>query len=194
MIVGLTGGIGAGKTTVAKIFESLRIPVYEADLHSKTLIDTDLELQSRLSDLLGADIVVDGKIDRPKMASLIFNNKELLASVNAIIHPAVGLHFKNWVSEQSSPYLIKEAAILFESGSYKSCDKVVTVTAPEEMRIERVMKRNNISREEVLVRINKQWPEQKKIDLADFVIYNDHKASLINQVLEVHENLIRSTN
>lgn len=189
MIIGLTGGIGSGKSTVAKIFQEVGIPIYDADTHSKNIIDTYQSLQDSLKQLLGKDIVVDGKIDRPKMANLIFNDTELLEQTNALIHPAVALDFSNWVKEQDSKYIIKEAAILFESGSFKNCDKIITVTAPEKMRIERVMLRNKISEKEVIDRIKKQWPEKDKADLSDFVIRNDNSESVIKQVLKIHEEL-----
>ncbi len=195
MIVGLTGGIGSGKTTVAGIFSRLGVPVYEADQASKNIIDSDKQLQQRLKDLLGADIVnAEGKIIREKMASIIFNDEELLKKTNALIHPAVAEDFKNWVKAQDYPYVLKEAAILFESGSYKQCDKIVVVEAPEELRIERVMKRGNVSRQQVLERMRNQMPQEQKVALANYVIHNDLQQSVITQVLSVHENLIRQTN
>ena len=190
MIVGLTGGIGAGKSTVAHIFQFLGVPVYEADTASKRLIDQDKLLQQELVLVLGEGIVKNGLIDRPLMASRIFNNKALLNKVNQIIHPVVGRDFKAWVGEQDFPYLIKEAAILFESGSYKQCDKVITVFADEEIRIKRVMERNGFSREQVLERMSKQWQDDKRTALADYVIFNNNTRSIIKQVLKVHEDLI----
>ncbi len=195
MIVGLTGGIGSGKTTVAAIFARLGVPVYEADQASKNIIDTNKDLQKKLQSLLGMDIVnSEGKIIRDRMASIIFNDEDLLKKTNALIHPAVGEDFKNWVKAQNYPYVLKEAAILFESGSYRQCDKIVVVEAPEELRIERVMKRGNVSREQVLERIRHQMPQAEKVALADYVIHNDHQQSVITQVLSVHENLIREAN
>lgn len=190
MIVGITGGIGAGKTTVSKIFESFGIAVYDADDHSKNLLDLDLELKGELVHLLGSEILQDQKINRAAMANIIFNNEDLLKKANALIHPKVAEHFSHWISNQNTPYQIKEAAILFESGAYKACDKVITVSAPEEIRIQRVMNRSQISREEVLSRIAKQWPDEKKIGLADFVIINDGSHSLIKQSLEIHKKLL----
>lgn len=194
MIVGLTGGIGSGKTTVAKIFEHLGVPVFEADAASKNLIDTDRELQGELEKLLGQEVVSDGKINRPYMASKIFSDKQLLRQTNKIIHPAVGREFKRWEKTVNAPYVIREAAILFESGSYQDCDKIVVVSAPREMRIERVMRRGNVSREQVLERMENQWPESKKLERADYVVQNDHTESLIKQVKSVHEDLIRQAN
>lgn len=190
MIVGITGGIGAGKSTVSMIFKSFGVPIYEADFHSKDLLDSDPNLQFALVNLLGEKVVENKKINRAVMANLIFNDKDLLEKANALIHPIVGEHFKNWVAKQDSPYIIKEAAILYESGSYKDCDKVIMVSAPKEMRIKRVMARSAISRDEVLSRMNKQWPDQKKIELADFCIQNDEQISVIKQSLEIHKKLL----
>lgn len=195
MIVGLTGGIGSGKTTISKIFAHLGVPVYEADTASKKLIDTDKLLKDELAHLLGPKIVNDqGLIIRDKMASIIFNDENLLRKTNALIHPAVARDFKKWVSNQNYHYVLKEAAILFESGSYRDCDKVIVVEAPEELRIERVMKRGGVNREQVLERMKNQMPQEEKVALADYVIHNDLQQSVITQVLAVHENLILQSN
>ncbi len=195
MILGLTGGIGSGKSTVAAIFSSLGIPVYDADSASKNLIETNANLQKHLTALLGDDILREGKIRRPVMATKIFNDEELLKKTNAIIHPAVARDFQRWHREhRSSSYVIREAAILFESGSYVDCDKILVVTAPAEMRIQRVMKRNSVSREEVLRRMANQWPEKEKLSRADYVIYNDLTQSVIKQVLAIHEDIINQSN
>lgn len=194
MIVGLTGGIGSGKSTVAHIFQFLGVPVYEADVHSKEIIDSDKELQSELVNLLGSSILDGERINRPQMAEIIFNDKDLLSKVNALIHPAVGRHFKEWYQAQTFPYVIKEAAILFESGSYKQCDKVLVVAAPREMRIERVMQRSGMKREEVEARMNNQWPEERKLEKADYIVNNDLSGSVIKQVLAIHEDIIRQSN
>lgn len=194
MIVGLTGGIGSGKSTVASIFSFLGAPVYEADVHSKKIIDTDKELQAKLVEVLGSDVLKDGRVDRPKMASLIFENKDLLKEVNGLIHPAVAKHFADWTAQQTYPYVIKEAAILFESGSYKQCDRVIVVAAPREMRVERVMKRNGMSREDVLSRMDNQWPEEQKLEKANYIVNNDFTESVIKQVIQIHEDIICQSN
>lgn len=194
MIVGLTGGIGSGKTTVAQIFQTLGVPVFVADEESKKIIDSDLELQSQLVALLGSDLVKKKKIDRPYMAQLIFNDAHLLQQVNALIHPAVGRAFKRWYQEQDTPYVLREAAILFESGSYQDCKAIIVVSAPEELRLKRVMRRSGETEAQVKNRMSKQWPQEKKETLANFIIRNDHQSMLIPQVLEVHENLIHSAN
>src|SRR5690606_22215644 len=151
-IVGITGGIGSGKTTVAKMFESLGIPVYYADDEAKNLTATSPVIREGLIGLLGEETFKNGVLDRKYMAGKIFNDKDLLEKANAIIHPQVALHFENWVSNQSTPYVLKEAAILFESGSYQQCDKTILITAPEDIRIQRVMERDGVSKEEVLAR------------------------------------------
>ena len=194
MIIGLTGGIGSGKSSAAAVFNAIGIPVYEADIASKRLIDTDKSLQNKLMDLLGKDIVKGGKINRALMASRIFNNEQLLAQTNALIHPAVALDFASWYRKHAeNQYVIREAAILFESGSYHDCDKVIVVTAPKEMRIDRVIQRNGVSREDVVSRMENQWPEEEKISRADYVIYNDLTQSLIKQVLAIHEDISHQT-
>ncbi len=194
MIVGLTGGIGSGKSTVAKIFAQLGVPVYNADTEAKQLLDTDKELHQKLVQLLGDEVSTAGKINRQAMAAKIFADKSLLQKVNGLVHPAVGRHFKQWYAAQNAPYVLREAAILFESGSYKDCAFVITVFAPEEVRIARVMERNGIDEDEVKARMQHQWPEEEKLKRADFVLYNDGKQSTIKQVLRLHEDLISKAN
>lgn len=191
MIVGLTGGIGSGKTTVAQIFKALGVPIFVADEVSKSIIDSDLSLQSELKSLLGNDVVKEGKIDRPYMASLIFNDANLLKEANALIHPAVGSAFQQWYLQQDFPYVLREAAILFESGSHKDCEAIVVVSAPEDLRIARVQKRSGESEAQIRARMSKQWPQKKKEELADYLIFNEQKEMLIPQVIKVHEDLIR---
>ena len=194
MIIGLTGGIGSGKTTVAQIFRALSIPVFVADEESKIIIDTDLELQDQLRELLGEKLIKSGRIDRPYMASLIFNDNELLEKTNALIHPAVGRAFSEWYAKQNAPYVLREAAILFESGSYKDCAAIIVVSAPEPLRLERVIKRSGETEKQVKSRMARQWSQEEKEALANFIIQNDHQSMLIPQVLKIHENLIPDTN
>lgn len=194
MIIGLTGGIGSGKTTVAQIFRALSIPVFVADEESKIIIDTDLELQDQLRELLGEKLIKSGRIDRPYMASLIFNDNELLEKTNALIHPAVGRAFSEWYAKQNAPYVLREAAILFESGSYKDCAAIIVVSAPEPLRLERVIKRSGETEKQVKSRMARQWSQEEKEALANFIIQNDHQSMLIPQVLKIHENLIPETN
>lgn len=190
-IVGITGGIGSGKTTVAKIFETYGIPVYYADDEAKKLNDTSPIIKEGLTTLFGERIYISGKLDRSLLASKIFLDKELLQKVNSIIHPQVAKHFKEWVSVQKSPYILKEAAILFESGGDKHCDKIILVTAPENIRIDRVMKRDRISKEQVLSRMKNQWDDEKKRRLSDFIIENLDLKDTERQVAQIHKILIK---
>ncbi len=194
MIVGITGGIGSGKTTVAAVFHHLGIPVFHADDVSRNIIDEDPQVQQNLVQVLGEKVLVNGKIDRPYMASVIFNEVEILQDVTSIIHPAVARHFREWhLRHSEAPYVMREAAILFESGSYHDCDKIVVVTAPSEMRIERVVQRNGVTREQVVERMNHQWPEEQKLARADYVVRNDYTESVLKQVLAIHEDLLRQS-
>ena len=154
-IIGLTGGIGSGKTTIAKHFASLGVPVYIADDEAKKLMDNP-EIITELKSIFGDEIIENGKIDRKALAQIVFQNPKKLKTLNSIIHPAVKLHFENWLhSHKNYPIIIKEAAILFESGSYKDCDKIITVTAPLEIRIERVLKRDVSDYESIMKRVQK---------------------------------------
>ncbi len=188
-IIGLTGGIGSGKTTVAKMFSDLGIPIYIADEEAKKLSDSSPIIRKELVELLGEEAYSNNKLNRKFVAEKIFTDKALLANVNAIIHPRVGDHFMKWASAQNSPYVIKEAAILFENGGYVSCDAVILVTAPKSIRIERVMKRDDSSLQEIENRINNQWSDSEKIKLAQFVIENINLSETKNQVLAIDNAL-----
>ncbi|PKW21016.1 dephospho-CoA kinase [Flavobacterium lindanitolerans] len=171
-IIGLTGGIGSGKSSIAKHIESLGIPVYIADTEAKKILDT-ADVIAKVIALFGDDILENGKIDRKKIAALVFQDPEKLKKYNAIIHPEVYLHFQNWVKQHNNyPLVVKEAAILFESGSYKDCDKIILVTAPKENRIQRVMKRDAVTREAVEQRMSHQWDDETKKSMSDFIIEN----------------------
>ncbi len=171
-IIGLTGGIGSGKSTVAKHYASLGIPVYIADDEARKLMNTE-KIIGKIIDVFGEEIISEGKINRKKLSEIVFQQPPLLDKLNSIVHPEVHLHFQNWVKKHHEfPFVVKEAAILFESGSYKDCDKVILVTAPKSIRIARVMNRDKVSEEAVLKRMNQQWTEEKKIEFSDFVIHN----------------------
>lgn len=193
--VGITGGIGSGKTTICKIFESLNIPIYYADDRAKNLMVNDRKLVEGIKDLFGENAYLEnGSLNRERIGSIVFSDKEMLAKLNALVHPAVRLDGENWFQEQAGkPYALKEAALHFESGGYKLMDKMITVFAPEVMRIERVMQRDNTTAEAVKARIDKQLPDSNKVELADFVIYNDGTQSLIKQVMNVHQALVELT-
>ena len=189
--IGITGGIGSGKSLVCQIFKTLKVPVFEADKEAKEIIDSDPITRKALGELLGNGIFdPDGKINRHVMAGIIFNDQELLMKVNAIIHPAVRHRFNSWHAEQKSRYIIQEAAILFESGVFRLMDMNIVVTAPEEMRIRRVMQRDGVTKEKVYERMKNQWPEEEKVMLADYIIRNDESQSLIQQVLEIHQKIL----
>lgn len=190
-IIGLTGGIGSGKTTVARIFSTLGIPVYNSDLRAKSILETDLNVQSDVRKLVGKESIENGIVNRKLIAEKSFNNRHVLQQLNTIIHPRVAEDFIKWKNEhKSSPYLIKEAAILFESGSYKSCDKVVFISTELETRVQRVMQRDGVGRAEVESRISNQWPEEKKANLSTFIVHNNESDALIPQVVEIHEKLL----
>ncbi|GAP67831.1 dephospho-CoA kinase [Bacteroidales bacterium 6E] len=189
--IGVTGGIGSGKSLVCQIFKTLKVPVFEADREAKEIIDSDSHTRQALEKLLGNGILgPDGKINRHAMAGIIFNDQELLKEVNAIIHPAVRHRFNSWHAEQKSRYIIQEAAILFESGVFRMMDMNIVVTAPEEMRIRRVMQRDGVTNEKVYERMKNQWPEEEKVAMADYIIRNDESQSLIQQVLEIHQKIL----
>ena len=189
--VGITGGIGSGKTMVCKIFESLGVPVYYADFHAKRLMETSPVIIKGLTGLFGPSIISRGKIDRKKLAQIIFNDTDVLIAVNNLVHPEVRKNFIDWLKTMSGhDYVIEEAAILFESKAYKLLDFNITVSAPEEMRISRVMVRDNVSRESVISRINNQMTDQEREKLADAIILNDESDLLIPRILQLHNKLL----
>ncbi len=189
-IVGLTGGIGSGKTTVAKLFSELGVPVYIADVEAKKLTNSSLVIRRKLIELLGNNAYLDDKLNRKYVADKIFADKKLLKAVNAIIHPKVAAHFKKWVLKQKSNYVIKEAAILFENGSYKDCDLLILVTAPKALRISRVKKRDNASSMEIEQRMSNQWSDSKKKKLADIIVENIDLEATRERIKKIHKSLI----
>lgn len=195
-IIGITGGIGSGKTTVCLLFESMGIPVYYADIQAKKIMNSNPALKKKVKDLLGDDAYfANGKLNRVYVASKIFSDKEMLSQINQLVHPMVQEDSKRW-SEQfrkdEIPYVIKEAALLVENGSYRSLDSLIVVTCPQETRIQRVIKRDKTNYEEVLKKLKIQLPEDEKIKVADFVIDNSGHKSLIPQVWKIHKKLIKS--
>jgi len=188
-IIGLTGGIGTGKTMVAEYFKSLGIPVYIADEEARKLMTSDNIIEA-LSNEFGKEILENGILNREKMAQLVFNNPKKLQKLTSIVHPEVKKHFDNWVEKHKNyPFVVKEAAILFESGSYKYCDTIITVTAPLETRLQRVMKRDKTDRESVLKRIENQWTDEQRIAKSDYVIHNLSVESTKKQVDEILKKL-----
>lgn len=186
-IIGLTGGIGSGKSTVANYIASKGIPVYIADEEAKKIMEHD-DVKQKIQNLFTESILnSDNSLNRKKIAEFVFNNPDKLKELNAIVHPEVQLHFKNWLKEHKNhPFIIKEVAILFETGGNKQCDKVILITAPEELRIERAMKRDNLTKKDILVRIKNQISESKKKELSDFVVEN---INLNNTFLKIDEIL-----
>lgn len=187
--IGLTGGIGAGKSVVARIILAMGYPVYFSDERAKELTSQHPDIRRELTNLLGKEIYRDGKLDRGKMAALIFEDDTIREGVNKIIHPVVRKDFSDWAVKQGSDLVFNEAAILFETGAYKRFNANVLVTAPMELRLQRVMNRDNVTREEVLRRIDKQWHDDLKRPLADHVILNDERTPLIVQVEQMLEQL-----
>lgn len=192
--IGITGGIGSGKTTVCKIFETLGIPVFYADVVAKQVMISDEILISGVKETFGDDsYFADGKLNNKHIAAIVFNQQEELDKLNALVHPAVFRAFDRWASEHATkaPYLLKEAALLFESGSYKMCDKNVLVSSPLELKLQRVMQRDHITREQVLARMDKQFTDEQKQAFADYTIINNDKESLILQVLNLHQSFLK---
>lgn len=190
--IGLTGGIGSGKTTVAKIFELLNVPVYYADAASKRLYHTDKNLISALKKKFGEDIYTNEILNRTKLAEIVFNDPRKLALLNQLVHPLTIQDAQNWMKLQTAPYIIKEAALLFETGSASDLDYIIGVNAPLSIRIQRVMERDSITREQVLSRMDQQMDEDIKMSLCEFVITNGEQELLIPQVLSLHEKLKNS--
>ncbi|MFQ6602785.1 dephospho-CoA kinase [Flavobacterium sp. C3NV] len=184
-VIGLTGGIGSGKTTIANYFATMGIPVYIADDAAKKVMQSKNIVQ-QIKTTFGDSIFEKEILNRAKLAEIVFNNADKLAQLNAIVHPAVKSDFELWLQENKKyDYVIYEAAILFESGRYKECDVIITVTAPEEIRIERVVKRDNTTREQVLSRMKMQWNDEKRISLSNFVINNSNLKIAKEEVVKI---------
>ena len=197
--IGITGGIGSGKTTVAKIFEVLGVPVYYADVAAKRLMNEDESLQLKLKEHFGPSVYDKGSLNRTLLSSIVFNDKEKLNLLNSIVHPATIADAENWMNKVSEtgkemiPYAIKEAALIFESGAQRKIDYVIGVHAPYKLRLERAMQRDNLSKEEIELRMAGQMDETKKMNLCNFIITNDEIQMLIPQVVELHQKLIHSS-
>jgi dephospho-CoA kinase len=190
--IGLTGGIGSGKTMVARIFELLGIPVYYADAAAKTIMNEDESLKALIIEHFGKAAYTDGTLNRAYISSIVFQNKEKLALLNSLVHPATIRAAEKWMQQQQAAYAIKEAALIFESGSQNGLDLVIGVYAPKSLRILRTMQRDTISRDEVLKRMSNQVNEELKMKLCDFVIYNNEQQLLIPQVIALHEKLLKT--
>ena len=195
-IIGLTGGIGSGKTTIANYFKSFGVPVYIADDEARKIMQS-VEIISAIKNVFGDTVFENEKLNREELAKIVFNNPEKLEKLNNIVHPAVKKHFEQWLLQHTAaPYVIYEAAILFESGSYKNCDLIITVTAPIESRIQRVVERDKTTRELVLKRINAQWTDEQRISKSDFIIENTSMETTklevvkILKILKIKQNVV----
>lgn len=188
--IGLTGGIGSGKSTVAKLFQNQGIPVYNADLAARRIVDGDPEVQHSIKSTFGEGFFDQGVLNRKKLADLVFSSPDALEKLNNIVHPSVRADYTDWLTRQNTPYVLREAAILLESGADKDCDKIILVLADKETRIKRIMLRDDVSREDVLKRMENQWSDERKIPHVDFIIRNDGNDDLMEQVAEIHRKLL----
>ena len=191
IIVGLTGGIGSGKTTVAKQFLEIGIPVYIADEEAKRLMRRSKIIKRKLIKLFGKEAYVGEELNKPFLANIIFNDKNYLQKMNAIVHPKVARHFEKWVLKQEAPYVIKEVAILFENGGHNTCDFVITVTAPIETSIKRLLKRDNTSYEKIEAIMKNQWTDEEKVKQSHFVIENIELENTKKQVVKIHKEILK---
>jgi dephospho-CoA kinase len=191
MIVGLTGGIGSGKSTVGTMFQKLGVPIYNSDVEAKNLMSRSKKIRSDIEALLGKESYLDGKLNKEYIARKVFKDKELLQRLNNIVHPAVRRHFKGWCKRQNAPYVIQEAAIIFENGTNEFYDRIILVTAPKDIRIQRVVGRDGIRPEAVLERMDNQWPDSEKVKLSDFVIENIRMEDTLREVGSVHHKLLK---
>lgn len=189
-IVGITGGIGSGKTRIVELFESLGVPCYIADREAKRLMNEDADVKKAIIGLFGNEAYASGILDRTLLGNIVFTQPQKLNALNAIVHPAVAKDFKNWVDNQHYPYVIKEVAILFETGGYKQVDKTLLITAPKETRIARVMKRDASSKKSIIDRMQNQWSDDKKIPLADFVIENSVWEQTKKELKQLHQQFL----
>lgn len=192
--LGITGGIGSGKTSVCRVFDVLRIPVFSADTEASEIMEHDDEIKSLLNSITGKDLYTNGSLDRMRLADIIFNDNAVLEKVNSLVHPRVFDHFRKWTGEQESLYVIMEAAILFESGASGFVDRIATVVAPVDQRVERVIQRNKLSKEQVMERINNQMDDETRMKLSDYIIYNSENEMIIPAILKIHDDIINFIN
>ncbi|MEJ7626005.1 MAG: dephospho-CoA kinase [Ferruginibacter sp.] len=188
--IGLTGGMGSGKTTVARLFEVLGIPVYYADVEAKRLMDEDSSLRKNIIENFGPEAYAEGHLNKPFLANVVFNDPAKLAVLNVIVHPPTIADAAKWLARQTTSYAIKEAALLFESQADKDLDFVIGVSSPLNLRVKRIKLRDGLSQDEIEARMKKQMDEDKKISLCDFILINDEESMLIPQVLALHKKLL----
>lgn len=189
-VIGLTGGIGAGKSYIASLFEQKGIPVYDSDSEAKKLMHQP-EVIQQIQQIFGNEVIENNSVNRKKLASIVFNQPEKLKMLNQLIHPLVKQHFEDWKSKQTTPLVLKESAILLESGAYTSCDFIITVEAPEALRIQRVVQRDEVNPEDVLARIQNQWTSEQRIAQSDFMIHNTETQNVQEQVNQIFEQLLK---
>ena len=188
--VGITGGIGSGKTVVCQVFETLGIPVFNADIAARHLMENDADLAANIRNLLGESAYTNGKLNRANVSAIVFSDRRKLVQLDALVHPVTIQYSREWFESQDAPYVIKEAAILFESGSYKDVDVTIGIFSPLELRIQRTMQRSQLSREDVLAIMGRQMNEDEKMKLCNHVITNDDVTAVLPQVLHLHELLL----
>ena len=191
--IGLTGGIGSGKSLIARILRILEVPVLEADAEAKKLMEQDPELIASIKGRFGDHVYSGGKLDRKGLASIVFKDPAALKELNALVHPAVRRSFTQWADRQNAHYVVMEAAILAETGGHSAFDRIIVVSAPEELRIQRVMQRDGVEEESVRSRMKNQASEEERLAIADHVIVNDGRQLVIPQVLSIHEELLART-
>ena len=192
--LGVTGGIGSGKTSVCRVFSVLGIPVFSADNEAREVMDIDTSIMLRINTITGKNLYSSGSLDRSELAKLISNNSRLLEKVNSLVHPVVFSRFREWVKRQDAPYVIMEAAILFESGADKIVDRIMTVVAPVEQRIERVIRRNMLTSDQVMERMRNQLDDEIRIQRSDYVVRNSENDMIIPVILKIHGELLQQVN
>ena len=192
--LGITGGIGSGKTSVCRVFEVLQIPVFSADRVAQQIMESDKEIINGINSIAGKDLYSGGKLDRMSLASIIFNDYTLLNKVNLLVHPVVFEQFRRWVPEQTAPYVIMEAAILFESGASEIVDRIVTIIAPSEERIQRVILRNKLSKEQITERMRNQIDDETRAKNSDYIISNSENEMIIPAILDIHNDILNFIN
>jgi dephospho-CoA kinase len=185
-IIGLTGGIGSGKSTVADMFANVGVPVYNSDEEAKKIMASSEAVKNGIIELFGRSAYKGNKLNKSFISDQVFQNKDLLKKLNAIVHPAVRNHFLSWMKNQDAPYVIQETAIIFENGKEAFYDAIILVVAPQSTRLKRVMKRDKISKNQIMMRIVNQWPDERKIPLSDFVIDNQDRSKTLKKVKEIH--------
>lgn len=190
MIVGLTGGIGSGKSTIAELFKELGVPVYDSDTEAKLLMNTSKSIRKAIIALLGKKAFKDDILNRSYISNKVFKDNELLERLNKIVHPEVKKHFENWILDQDVPYVIQETALIFENKNQDNYDKIILVTAPVEIRIARVIERDSVTENSILARINNQLTDVEKIDKADFIVENIDLKKTTESIKHIHDQLL----